>query len=95
MKKIALPALAGLTMLGLAACSEPADPVAEEEAMMEEPAMTDPAMTEPVVPGPSADTVDGDSMSIDENGLDATINDGGTTTTVDVDDNPSMSVESD
>ena len=93
MKKIALPALAGLTMLGLAACSEPADPVAEEEAMMEEPAMTDPAM--PVVPGPSADTVDGDSMSIDENGLDATITDGGTTTTVDVDDNPSMSVESD
>ena len=99
MKKFALPALASVTLLGLSACGEPAEPVGQDESTMadpamSDPAMTDPAMTEPVVPAPGQ-TDEGDSMMIDRSGMDATVTDGNTTTTVDIDENPSMSVESD
>ena len=92
MKKIALPTLASFALIGLSACGEPADPVVEDDTMMTEPAMTDPAMTEPVVPAPGQ-AEEGDSLMIDESGMDATITDGETTTTMDLDENPSMSVE--
>ena len=94
MKNFALPVLASFALVGLSACGEPADPVVEEDTMMTDPAMTDPAMTEPVVPAPGQ-AEDGDSMMIDENGMDATMTDGETSTTLDIDENPSMAVESD
>lgn len=89
MKKIILPALVAVSALGLAACDSTADAPAETEVMTEEVG-TDPAMTEPVV-----DADDGDSITISEDGVNADINDGGTSVSADIDGNPSMTVETD
>ena len=88
MKNFALPTLASIALIGLSACGEPAEPVAEDETMMTEPAMTDPAMTEPVVPAPGQSG--GDGMMTDETGMDTTMTDGDAAT---MEENQSMAVE--
>ena len=87
MNKLTLAALSGTALLALAAC-EQSEPVDAEEEMV-----TDTAM-EPADPGyamPAEET--GDSVTISEDGVNARINDGNTSITADVDDNPSMTVE--
>ncbi|WP_230279770.1 hypothetical protein [Croceicoccus sp. Ery15] len=87
MKKIVLPALASIAVIGLSACNEPADTVVVEDETMEEPAMTEPVATD------AMGEVEGDSVVIDTDGMDATVTDGDTTTTVDIDEDPSVAVE--
>lgn len=91
MKKIVLPALVSVAVIGLSACSEPTDNTAVDEAAVEEPAMTPPVAADDMTEAPAA----ADSMVVDENGMEATITDGGTTTTVDIDKDPSMAIETD
>ncbi|AKM08919.1 hypothetical protein [Croceicoccus naphthovorans] len=90
MKKIILPALAAVSALGLAACGSETTPAAEDAAMADDTAAVDTtadtAMTAPVEEG------DGDSLTVSEDGLDAQINDGDTSVTADIDEDPSMTV---
>ncbi|GAA0283851.1 hypothetical protein GCM10009127_26600 [Alteraurantiacibacter aestuarii] len=92
MIKRSLTALSALAILGLAACG---DTVEEGDTTVVEANTPEPAY----VPAPSAAPADadnssaGDSLSISEKGISATMNDGGTTISADIDGNPSFSVE--
>lgn len=87
MNKLTLAALSGTALLALAAC-EQSEPVHAEDQMMSDTAMES---MDPVDAMPAEET--GDRVTIGEDGIDARINDGNTSVTADVDDNPSMTVE--
>jgi hypothetical protein len=90
MKTLNLAAIAGTALLGLSACEQSA-PVDAEEEMATDPAMS-PA--DPAAAMPAEETsATGDRVSISEDGVEATINDGDTSVSADVDDDPSMTVE--
>jgi hypothetical protein len=101
MRKILFAALGAAASLGLAACGDNAD---ETTTMTEETTMTEPAPmpTETVTQSTGAqattDTdgdgdVDGDDrVTITEGGMQADINDGDTSVTADIDENPGVTV---
>jgi hypothetical protein len=92
MKTLTLAAIAGTALLGLAACEQSASVDAEEE-MNADPAMT---QADPAAAMPAEETsATGDRVSISEGGVEATVNDGDTSISADVDDDPSMTVETD
>ena len=87
MNKLTLAALSGTALLALAAC-EQSEPVDAEEEIVTETAVDS---LDPVDSMPAEET--GDSVTIGEDGVDAQINDGDTSITADVDEDPSMTVE--
>ena len=87
MNKLTLAALSGTALLALAAC-EQSEPVDAEEEIVTETAVD---TLDPVDSMPAEET--GDSVTIGEEGVDAQINDGDTSITADVDEDPSMTVE--
>lgn len=104
MKKFLIAAFAGAASLGLAACEDTAD----ENAMTDDTAVTDtadtmppppPAVTDDPLAEPTED-IDGDGdidaddrVTVDESGIQADINNGDTSVTADVDEDPSLTVE--
>lgn len=89
MKRILTATLAGSAMLALGACEvDHQDAMEQSEAPLTEaaPPPVDEAVT---------DTGDEtrDSVSISEDGVEATVNDGDTSVSADVDEDPSMTVE--
>lgn len=100
MKKFLIAACAGAASLGLVACEDTADETAmTDDAMVTETApMETEAMTQDPVGEPTAD-LDGDGdidaddrVTITEDGMQAEINDGNTSVTADVDENPGVTV---
>lgn len=101
MKKILTVALAGAASLALVACGDSADETTTvtEETMVTEPA---PMPTETVTTAPmgqaTEDTdgdgdIDGDDrVTINEDGMQADINDGDTSVTADIDEDPGVTV---
>lgn len=89
MNKLTLAALSGSAILTLAACDQSAPVYTEDETA------TDTAMEpiDPVDAMPAEESAPANSISIGPNGVDAQINDGDTSVTADVDDDPSMTVE--
>ncbi|HEX9806852.1 MAG TPA: hypothetical protein VGA34_08155 [Alteraurantiacibacter sp.] len=83
MKTLTLAAIAGTALLGLSACEQSA-PADVEEEMAADPAAAMPA---------EETSATGDRVSISEDGIEATVNDGDTSVSADVDDDPSMTVE--
>jgi hypothetical protein len=83
MKTLTLAAIAGTALFGLAACEQSAPADAEEE-MAADPAAAMPA---------EETSATGDRVSISEDGVEATINDGDTSVSADVGDDPSLTVE--
>ena len=89
MKKIAI-ALAVPAMFALGACAEEAAEESETTIVeTEEPA---PTMTETTVVDPQAES---DSLTVDEDGVSADINDGDTSVEADLDEDPSATVNVD
>jgi hypothetical protein len=83
MKTLTLAAIAGTALLGLSACEQSA-PADVEEEMAADPAAAMPA---------EETSATGDRVSISEDGIEATVNDGDTSVSADVDDDPSITVE--
>jgi hypothetical protein len=83
MKTLTLAAIAGTALLGLSACEQSA-PADVEEEMAADPAAAMPA---------EETSATGDRVSISEDGVEATINDGDTSVSADVGDDPSLTVE--
>ena len=98
MKKIALTAALVLPIaLGLAACNEaeaPTTDVAEDTTatMPAEDAAAGDAMVDGTVEGDAAATDTSDTVSVSEDGVNASINDGETAVDVNMDEDPSATV---
>ena len=103
MKTIILPALAGMAALSLGACSASDDTpeAAVTDAAMAADAEADGSAATTMTTtntdaaaGTTAtmDTTTPDSVTISEDGVNANINDGGTSVTADVDGDPSVTV---
>lgn len=100
MKKIILPALAGIAALSLGACSasddtpEAATTDAAVAAEADTSAAATTATTTDAAAGTTAtvDTTTPDSVTISEDGVNANINDGGTSVNANVDGDPSVTV---
>ncbi len=85
MNKVTLAALALPALAGLAACSEANAPETDETVTQ---------MESPVAPAPAAED-DGDNVSISEDGLSVDINDGDTSVSAEMGEDPSASVSTD
>jgi hypothetical protein len=90
MKNLALATVAGTALLALAACEQSAPTDADEE-MAGDAGMYE---ADPSAAMPSEETGDTrDSVRIGEDGVNATINDGNTSVSAEIGDDPSMTVE--
>ena len=92
-RTLALAGLAAALSLGACAENEAADETAADETTVTETVAV-PAATETTVVR-EGETVDGDRVSIGEDGVEADVNDGDTRVRADVDDDPSLTVETD
>lgn len=96
MKIVALPAL--VAALALGACSEANAPEpTETETVVEETVVPMPApeTTTVVTEGDATPADDGDSVTINEDGVDANVGDQDTRVRADIDRDPSLTVEND
>lgn len=89
MLKLSLTALSAVTLLGLTACG---DTVEEGDTTIVEGTSADPAYVPDVVIDADNEPT-GDRISIGEDGISGTVNDGGTTVTADIDGSPTMTIE--
>lgn len=93
MKTLTIAALSTFAVLGLSACDS--DTVEEGDMTVVEGEDAYSAPVEDPAMDMGADAADGDSMSISEDGVDATINDGNTSVNADLDGDPSVDVQVD
>ena len=96
MKKIVLSALSGAALLALSACGDAEEEVVTEDTALveEDPATVDMNADDSMMADTTTDTMEADdTVSIDENGVEADINDGDTSVEADIDEDPSMTVQ--
>ena len=96
MTKTLLTALSAASLLALGACSQ--EPATDETAVTpnDEVAVDVPQVPATDVPVEMNDPVNnGDAVSISEDGVQATVNEGDTSINADVSDDPSLEIETD
>lgn len=96
MKKIVLSAFSGAALLALSACGDAEEEVVTEDTALveEDPATVDMNADSSMMADTTTDTIEGDdTVTIDESGVTADINDGDTSVQADIDEDPSMTVQ--